>query len=108
MKEKIIVKYKRIIKIYAADGTIETQDFRYTTFMPKKKIIKFLLKNNFRFSVGIRENLLTNNLNYIEVYSDDMLTKNYWGRNNLLMEFLNKHSIKSNITYMEKNNEMVE
>ncbi len=102
MKEKIIVKYKRITKIYVADGTMGTQDFRYTTFIPKKKIIKFLLKNDFRFSVGIRENLVTNNLNYIEVYSDNMLTKNYLKKNDLLMGFLKKHSTKYNITYMEK------
>ena len=105
MKEKIIVKYKRIIRLYVADGKIDTQDFRYTTFMPKKKIIKFLIKNNFRFTVGIREKFLTNNLNYIEVYSEDILTKDYLKKNTLFMEFFQNHLTKYHVVSKEQDNE---
>ena len=92
-KEKIIVKYKFINK-FNFSGEIYTQDFRYALKISKSKIVKWLIKNNYRFSIGIRENSLTNNLNYIEVYSNNLLSENYYDEDRNIRKFLGKYSIK--------------
>jgi hypothetical protein len=55
----------------------------------KQKIIKFLSKYNYQFKVGILDNKLIHNSNYIEVY-----TQEYWG--DLIEDFLVKYSVKQN------------
>lgn len=84
----ITVKYKRI-KTQYFNGKIETEDTIYNLKISKIKLIKWLLRNEFRFSVGIRGNELVSNLDYIEVWSDHFFKKNHYEKNKLIVSFLN-------------------
>lgn len=90
MKKELIVKYKKI-NCYHGDGSVETKDFRYRVKMSKFKLLKWLIKHNFRFSVGIRGNSLIDNLNYIEVWSDSFLAKNHYERNEMIKSYLRRY-----------------
>lgn len=92
MKE-LIVKYKCISGVNF-DGRIDTKDARYKIKVSKNKLVKWLIKNEFRFSVGVNGKMLTDNLNYIEVWSKSFLAENYYEKNELMRKFLDKHSIK--------------
>ena len=90
MKKYIVVKYK-YINSQCLDGSIGTTDTRYNLKLSKNKLVKWLIKNNFRFSIGIHGNKLIRNLDYIEVWSDSFLTKNHYERNKLIELFLRKY-----------------
>lgn len=92
MKE-LIVKYKCMNGAYF-DGRIMTKDARYKIKVSKNKLVKWLIKNNFRFSVGINGNSLIENLDYIEVWSASFLAENYYEKNELIRKFIDKYSIK--------------
>ena len=92
-KHDLVVKYKQICSVHG-DSSIETEDTRYTLRVSKIKVIKWLIKKGFRFSIGINQNDLISNLNYIEVYSDSFLAKNHYERNELIDHFLKKYAIK--------------
>ena len=91
--KQIIVKYKCINCIYF-DGRVETKDARYKIKVSKTKLVKWLIKNEFHFSVGINSKMLVDNLNYIEVWSNSFLVENYYEKNELMRKFLDKYSIK--------------
>lgn len=88
MRKKAIVKLK-VINEVNLNGEIKTKSIRFTMKISKQKIIKFLTKYNYQFKVGILDNKLIHNSNYIEVY-----TQEYWG--DLIEDFLVKYSVKQN------------
>jgi hypothetical protein len=89
----VVVKFKNIVGVSSVDGLI-TDDTRYNLKINKNKLVKWLIKHNFRFSVGIRENSLTNNIDYIEVWSDNFRAEDKWNRDDLIKVFLEKHTKK--------------
>ena len=90
MNKELVVKYKVIITIYG-NGNVKTKDTRYNIKISKNKLIKWLIKNNFRFSMGIRVNSLIENLNYIEVWSDDFMAKYHYERNKMIDLYLKRY-----------------
>lgn len=93
MKQIIIVKYKCISGV-DFNGRVETKDGRYKIKVSKIKLVKWLTKNEFQFSVGINSKMLVDNLNYIEVWSNSFLVENYYEKNELMRKFLDKYSIR--------------
>ncbi len=91
--EELVVKYKKITTVYFS-GRVKTEDVRYRIKISKNKLIKWLLKNNFQFSVGINDGLLVDNLNYIEVWSNSFFKENHFEKNELIKRFIKKYSVK--------------
>ena len=87
----VTVKYKEIIS-WHFNNTIDTKDTRYELKISKKKLVKWLIKHNFKFSLGIRENTLISNLNYIEVWSDDIFVESRYDRTDMAKSFFKKYS----------------
>lgn len=90
--QELIVKYKRISCMHF-DGKVETEDTRYRIKLSKNKLVKWLIKNDFRFSIGINGNELIDNLNYVEVWSNSFLAENHYEKNKLIEKYLEKYSV---------------
>ena len=88
---KVTVKYREITSLHF-NNNIDTEDTRYNLKISKKKLVKWLIKNNFRFSIGIRENTLTNNLDYFEVWSDGIFVESRYDKTNMAKSFFKKYS----------------
>lgn len=93
MKQIVIVKYK-CINCIRLNYRLDTEDTRYKIKVSKTKLVKWLIKNNFRFSVGINGNALIDNLDYVEVWSNLFTAEDYCEKNELMRKFLNKYSVK--------------
>lgn len=98
---KTVVKLKRILAVHM-DGTVDTEDKRYNLKCPLKKIVKFCLKNEIPFRVGIRGNkILRDHYNYIETYDNSFVRWRLYGedtfngklKTNILL-FLTKYQVK--------------
>ena len=64
----ITVKHKEIYLI-RGDNSVDTIDTRYNLKCSIKKIIKYCIKHSLSFRVGIRDNAVIRNKNYIEIIS---------------------------------------
>lgn len=87
----LTVKYKDIVS-WHFNHTIDTEDTLYELKISKKKLVKWLIKNNFRFSIGIRTTTLIDDLNYIEVWSDDLFVESRYDRTDMAKSFFKKYS----------------
>lgn len=88
---KVTVKYKDIVSCNF-NNNIDTEDTRYNLKISKKKLVKWLIKNNFRFSLGIRGVSLIDNLDYIEVWSDGIFVESRYDRTDMAKSFFKKYS----------------
>ena len=88
---KVTVKYREITSLHF-NNNIDTEDTRYNLKISKKKLVKWLIKHNFRFSLGIRGNTLIDNLDYIEVWSDGIFVESRYDRSKMANSFFKKYS----------------
>ena len=81
-KEKRLatIRFKKIVKQSLINNKVETQD-TVTTDVDYYKILKFLTEANVSFRVGIKDNTLVDNYNYIEVFGNGPLDANHIDKN---------------------------
>ena len=92
----VTVKLKSVHCVNLMDGSYKIDDIRYNLACKPIKIIKFCLKHGFSFRVGIRDNILIENKNYIEIIEDSFISVSHVNaekieKRELLTQFLCKN-----------------
>lgn len=87
MKRLCTVKFKKIISQEIISGEFKTKNTRYNN-VDFNKIIKFLINNDISFKVGIKDNVLIKNKNYIEVYGSLDIFDGYVFNENIVNHIL--------------------